>query len=201
MESLGDVIREELNVKQLTPQDNLDDLVSYSYKPNLKTLGPKYGKLLGLLRKELPELPSETLAPLRNGKSVTLEIGGNEVTLGPDDVLVSTEQAADWVCADDSGVQIAVSTVLSDELLAEGMARDFVRHVQQARKDADLEIADRIAIRFTGANNHAAAAITQWAEFIQGETLADSLQSADSLEDGQSVKVGDSLVRIAIEKQ
>ena len=82
MESLGDVIREELNVKQLTAEDNLDDLVSYSYKPNLKTLGPKYGKLLGLLRKELPELPSETLAPLRNGESVTLNIGDIRFQLG-----------------------------------------------------------------------------------------------------------------------
>ncbi|MCA9033093.1 MAG: class I tRNA ligase family protein, partial [Planctomycetaceae bacterium] len=81
LEQYADVIADELNVKQVARAENLDDLVSYAYKPNLKTLGPKYGKLLQLLRTALPELDGALLAPLRSGKSVTVSSEGNEVTL------------------------------------------------------------------------------------------------------------------------
>ena len=83
IESLAAVIRDELNVKQLTYCDDLDELASYSFKPNLKTLGPKYGKLLGSIRKELPNLDAAVLAPLRRGESVTVTLDGAEVALEP----------------------------------------------------------------------------------------------------------------------
>jgi len=103
--SLATTIEEELNIKLVTRCENLDDLVSYTYKPNLKTLGPKYGKLLGMLRQQLPEVGDEVLGPLRRGESVSLDLAGNQIDLEPDDVLVGTEQAADWVCADEQGIQ------------------------------------------------------------------------------------------------
>jgi isoleucyl-tRNA synthetase len=175
IEHLGDVIREELNIKQLSGADNLDDLVSYSYKPNLKTLGPRYGKLLGAIRQELPNLDATLLAPLRSGESVTVTLGGEDIELGPDDVMVSTEQATDWACADEAGIQIAISTVTTPELEREGMARDFVRQVQSLRKDHDLEIQDRITIEFSSDDPEVAAAISEWDSYIRGETLADSI--------------------------
>jgi isoleucyl-tRNA synthetase len=110
IEKLGDVIGEELNIQKVIRQDNLDSLVKYAYKPNLKTLGPKYGKLLNALRTKLPELGDAVLAPLRRGQNLTVELEGQSVDLTPDDVLVSTEQAAEWVCSDDSGIQVAIST-------------------------------------------------------------------------------------------
>ena len=121
IESLANTIEEELNIKLVTRCENLDDLVSYTYKPNLKTLGPKYGKLLGMLRKELPEVGDAVLGPLRRGESVSLDLSGNQIDLEPEDVLVGTEQAADWVCSDDQGIQIAISTKLTPELEQEGM--------------------------------------------------------------------------------
>ena len=173
---LDSVIREELNVKKLTACPDLDELVSYSYKPNLKTLGPRYGKLLGLIRKELPALDSEVLAPLRSGHSVNVTLGGQPIELSPEDVLVSTEQAADWACGDDQGLQVALSTQLTDELVREGMGRDFVRHVQQLRKNADLQIEDRIEIQFSPASDsnrkQVDQMIAEWGEFIRSETLA-----------------------------
>ena len=192
IEQLTDVIAEELNIKQVTRQEHLDDKVSYSYKPNLKTLGPKYGKLLGVLRKQLPELGDEVLGPLRRGESISIDVDGNDVELGPDDVLVSTEQAADWVCGDDSGIQIAVSTVLTDELIREGMSRDFVRHVQQLRKDADLNIQDRIRIEYHSEDNSVQAMVAEWGDYICGETLSDSIDfAAAPVDEAKSVSVGD----------
>eukprot|EP00913_Durusdinium_trenchii_P028321 g26549.t1 len=196
--SLAGVIEEELNVKQLTPCENLDGLVAYSFKPNLKTLGPRYGKLLGAIRKELPELPDEQLAPLRSGQSVTVTIAGTELTLGPDDVLVSTEQAADWVCADESGLQIALATTLTPELQREGIRNDFIRHVQQARKDADLEIQDRIRVSFQTGDETVRAAVAEWNDYIANETLADSIEPADNApEECGPVSVGEAKAQAA----
>ena len=93
IERLSDIIREELNVKTITISDSLADIVKYVYKANLKTLGPKYGKLLNLLREKLPTVDGDLLAPLRNGQSVTIALEGYEITLAPEDVQVGTEQA------------------------------------------------------------------------------------------------------------
>lgn len=196
---LADVIKEELNIEQVTQQDNLDDLVGYSYKPNLKTLGPKYGKLLGLLRTKLPELGDAALAPLRQGENLSVEIEGNTIDLAPGDVLISTEQAEDWVCADESGLQIAISTVLTDDLKRKGMSRDFVRQIQQLRKDADLHIQDRINIEYHSEDNLAQAMIAEWSDFICGETLAETIDFVTvAAEDMKQVSSGESTVAIRI---
>ena len=198
VEHLGDVIKEELNIKQVTSADNLDDLVSYSFKPNLKTLGPRYGKLLGVIRKELPEMDPAILAPLRSGESVTVELGGEQIELGPDDVMVSTEQASDWSCADEDGIQIAISTVTTPELEREGMARDFVRQVQQLRKDADLQIQDRITVNYQSDDSEIATAITEWSDYIQNETLADSIEAGTTDADVKPVSIGNAKAQVWI---
>ncbi len=223
LEQSADIIADELNVKMVTRSENLDDLVSYSFKPNLKTLGPKYGKLLGVIRKELPEMDGALLAPLRNGKPVTITLGGEEVTLEPDDVLVSTEQASDWASGDDGGIQVALSTTLTPALIREGMARDFVRHVQQARKDAGLVITDRIRIFYFTSDADVQIAITEheesiqastgwkdkgvlrptdideWSEYIRTETLSDSITHTTAKDvPVEPVTIGESQVAIWI---
>ncbi|MDB4743215.1 class I tRNA ligase family protein [Planctomicrobium sp.] len=193
-----EIIADELNVKAVTMAENLDDLVSYSYKPNLKTLGPKYGKLLGAIRKELPQVDDAILAPLRSDESVTLTIGGEEISLAPDDVLVSVEQASDWASADADGIQIALSTNLNDELIAEGMARDLIRQVQQLRKEADLEENQRIEIQWSATEQAelVANAITTWQETIQTETRADSISQTENT--GKQVNIGDVKIELNI---
>ncbi|AMV19889.1 class I tRNA ligase family protein [Planctomyces sp. SH-PL14] len=175
--ALADVIADELNVKKITAAANLDSLVHYSYKPNLKTVGPKFGKLLNAIKTALPTIDGKLLAPLRKGESVTLPIGGQEVTLAPEDVLVSTEQASDWAAADDAGIQIALSTALTPELEREGMARDVIRQVQQLRKDHDLEENERIEILWAAVDSdrypeEVQAALDEWRETILAETRA-----------------------------
>ncbi len=199
IERLADVIGDELNIHQVTRRTDLDGLVSYAYKPNLKTLGPKYGKLLSALRTKLPELGDAILSPLRKGRNLTVELDGNSVELTPDDVLISTAQAAAWACADDSGIQIAISTVLTPELIREGMSRDFVRQVQQLRKDANLNIQDRIRIQYHSEDNTVQAMVAEWGDYIKRETLADSIEFLfDNDDRTQTVTVGDSTVKIWI---
>jgi isoleucyl-tRNA synthetase len=199
IEKLGDVIGEELNIQKVIRQDNLDSLVKYAYKPNLKTLGPKYGKLLNALRTKLPELGDAVLAPLRRSQNLTVELEGQSVDLTPDDVLVSTEQAAEWVCSDDSGIQVAISTILTPELIREGMSRDFVRQVQQLRKDANLNIQDRIKVEYHSPDKTVQAMVAEWGDYIRGETLADAIDfSMSPGVETKSVNVGESVVTIWI---
>jgi isoleucyl-tRNA synthetase len=165
----------------------------------LKTLGPKYGKLLGVIRTQLPELDPSLLAPLRSGGSVTVEFNGEAVDLGPDDVMVSTEQATDWACGDESGVQIAISTTVSPELEREGMARDFVRQVQQLRKNHNLEIQDRIQISYATDDANAITGIEEWTAYVCEETQADSIAQSDADNDSKTSSIGQAQVRIWIE--
>ena len=201
IERLADVIREELNVKELTVVESLADIVKYTYKANLKTLGPKYGKLLNVLREKLPTVDGKLLAPLRAGESVTITLDGHEITLAPDDVQVGTEQAPGWVSGDDRGIQLALSTSLTPSLLREGMARDFIRQIQQLRKDADLEIENRIRVSYSTTDEQVQTMFTEWSNLIQGETLADSLTpSIVAPADAKEVNVGDAKVSVWLEK-
>ena len=104
--------------------------------------------------------------------------------------MVSTVQAADWACADEQGVQIAISTKLTPELLHEGIARDFVRQIQQLRKDADLEIEQRIKIFHATSDADVLAALATWSAYVQDETLADSLQAGTAGSSAKTVLVG-----------
>jgi isoleucyl-tRNA synthetase len=201
IESLAGVIQEELNVKIITGCDNLDALVHYNYKPNLKTLGPKFGKGLAAINKALPAIDGNVLSPLRRGESITLTIEGTEYLLAPEDVLVSTQQAAEWVAADDRGVQIALSLVITPELKREGMARDFVRQVQQLRKDADLEIENRIRIDYATEDVEVSAAVTEWEAYIREETLADSItRTSQAPPDCKLALIGEIEVPVWIER-
>lgn len=200
VEKLEAVIAEELNVKQVVAADNLDDLVSYAYKPNLKTLGPKCGKRLGVIRKELPELEGAALAPLRSGESVTIELSDGPLELAPDDVMVSTEQASDWASGSDGALQLALSTELTPALLREGYSRDIIRHIQQARKDAGLEIEDRITVTLVVPSDaeDISAAIDEHAATIKNETLADAIEATGPTT--TAVKVGGQDLTIGVTK-
>jgi len=198
---LADVIADELNVKSITRAEHLDELVHYSYKPNLKTLGPKYGKLLNAIKNALPAIDEKVLAPLRRGEPVTVKVDGQDVNLSPDDVLVSTEQAAEWSVADDAGIQIALSTVLTPELVREGAARDFIRQVQQLRKDHDLDENERIVAVWSpvGDAGELAKSLAEWSATILSETRADRIEQR-AAKDGKAVPVGDAEVQLAIER-
>jgi isoleucyl-tRNA synthetase len=143
------------------------------------------------LRQQIPQADPATLAPLRAGQNVTLSINGSEVVLLPEDVLIETQQASGWLSADEAGVQIALSTAVTPELKREGMARDLVRHVQQLRKDANLDIQDRVRIGYTCDDPEFQQMVAEWSDYIRAETLADALDAAAPPADARQVRVGD----------
>jgi len=204
LEHYRDIIADELNVKNIVRAEHLDELVSYTFKPNLKTLGPKYGKLLNAIRTELAGMDPALMAPLRNGRNVTTTISGEQVVLAPEDVMVSVTQSTDWASADDAGIQIALSTRLTPELIAEGMARDLIRQVQQLRKDAALEENQRIRIQWSPAGHSAVVdvpgVIGSWKQTICAETRADSIDHVETASlDARNVSIGEVQIALAIQ--
>ena len=198
-EKLAGVIGEELNIKSVVSCDQLDDLVQYVFKPNFKTLGPKYGSHLRAIGEQLATLDSEQLTPLLDGESIMLQIGEDELVLLAEDVLVETVAASDWFCGDDHGLQVALSTALTPELTREGLARDFIRHVQQLRKDSGLEIEDRIKVSYVPGESESGRAIAEWTESICSETLADALEvETTAAEDCREVTLGEDRLQLWI---
>ena len=177
LQELVDVLIEEINVKEIEVVSEVGELVNYKLLPNNRVLGPKFGKDFPQVRQALMALdPAQAARTLQAGEALTLEVEGETVSLSGEDVLVQTESRGGTAVASDKGVTVAVDTELTPALMQEGYARDVVRHVNNMRKDAGLEISDRIELAYQGANGDVAIALSGFAEYIQQETLALSLR-------------------------
>jgi isoleucyl-tRNA synthetase len=170
------IVVDELNVKSLEFVAEAGELVSYKVLPNLKLVGPKLGKLVPAVRQALAEAEAnELVAKVEAGENITLQAGGQEIELTPDEVLVLTEPAEGLAVAADKVVTVGVDVVITDELATEGMAREVVRRIQNMRKDAGFDIADKITIYYQteGALHRV---FRDWADYIKNETLAVAIE-------------------------
>ncbi len=148
-QELEAVVLDELNVKKLTYSNSAESLVSYTLKPQLKTLGPKYGKKLKAIGEFLANCnANEVVSAVRGGGSYTVDIGG-EVTLFEEDLQIFTKSAEGYVSASDKGITVALNTALTEELLFEGCERELVSKIQTMRKEAGFEVTDRINVYYT----------------------------------------------------
>jgi len=142
-----DIIENELNVKNVEFLTDMSRFSSYIFKPQLKTLGPKYGKRLGEIRKALGELDgSKAMAELNETGKLVLHCEGGDIELAMDDVLIETAKVEGFAAKSDSRFAIALDTALTDELIKEGNLRELIRRLQTMRKDAGFNVTDRINI-------------------------------------------------------
>ncbi len=174
-ERFPDQIREELNFKAVKVHDAANGpLLSVEVRPNLKTLGPKVGARLKEVQAALAAANGDELAALaQGGKPFELPLPGGALTLEPSDLWVTTKAPDGWAGAADRGTQVMLDARVSDELKREGMAREVVRHVQNTRKDADLEMEDRIILHLSTESAALEQAIRAHQAYICGETLAE----------------------------
>jgi isoleucyl-tRNA synthetase len=172
-EELAAVVRDELNVKQLAFVEDEAQLVSYRLAGEGRLLGPKYGPRYPRLRQALAALdPGPAVRRLRSGLPLEVELDGETVELLPEEVIVDTEPAEGLAVTAERGVTVAVDTVLTDDLLAEGLVRDLVRHVQTLRKVADYALDDRITVGLFGLSERTRQAAEQFGDYLRQETLA-----------------------------
>ena len=172
-------ILEELNVKAIEVIAQDAELVSYRIKPNLPRLGKRFGKRIPALRNALSEADGTVIAAaVAAGEPVHLDVDGEVLSLEPEDVLVESGSAEGYACAEEGGYLVGLDTRLSAELEREGLARELVRTAQEARKQAGLEVSDRITLRLSGSAG-VAAALLEHRELVMSETLAAAWGDAD----------------------
>lgn len=188
IEKHGIQIKEELNIKAVEFVSADDQLVSYQVKPNFPRLGKRYGKMMPAIKQALVEADGASLAQeLKVNGGFSLEIDGQKIDFEPEDCQVHTSSAEGYASAGANGFMVALDTSLSAELVLEGIAREIVRTVQDARKSADLEISDRIVLGISG-SELVEQAIAIHGDYIKTETLADSMVSADKVDGHRSEK-------------
>ena len=174
-EGLLAIARDELNVKQFEKMTNAGEYVVYKLKPQLKTLGPKYGKHLGSIKKFLEECDAaKVVATVKSGESYKVTLGDAEIELGYDDLLISSESVEGFVSASDGGMTVVLDVHLTPELIDEGIERELVSRIQTMRKEAGFEVTDRICVYYEASEN-AARVLTERADSLCGAVLASSV--------------------------
>jgi isoleucyl-tRNA synthetase len=172
LESHRDQVLEELNVKEMEFIARDAGLVNYRIKPNLPRLGKQYGKLVPLIRNVLQDADGAAVAGATSrGEFFDIEVEGRTISLGEDDVLVETSSAEGYACGEDAGFLTALDTTLTTELEREGLAREMIRTVQEARKQSGLEVSDRIVLGVSG-SDAVEAALAEYRDYLMAETLA-----------------------------
>ena len=170
-----EIIEDELNVKAVEFKDDVEEFVSYSFKPQLKTVGPKYGKLLGKIREALASLDGHAaMKSLNDTGSVDFEFDGEKVSLGREDLLIETAKNDDFVTEADNKTTVVLDIRLSEELIEEGFVRELISKVQTMRKEAGFEVVDHIVLSQTG-NERIAEIIKKNEAVIKNDTLADEI--------------------------
>ena len=170
-----DIIADELNVKEVKFADDVESFISYSFKPQLRTVGPKYGKLLGGIRQALTDIDgSKAMADLRANGVLVLDIDGNKVELTEEDLLIETAQTEGYVTESDGDTSVVLDTNLTEELLEEGFVREIISKVQTMRKEAGFEVMDKIRI-FVKDNDKIMNLMSSHAEEIKAEVLAQDI--------------------------
>jgi len=170
-----EIIEDELNVKAVEFKDDVEEFVSYSFKPQLKTVGPKYGKLLGKIKEALASLDGHAaMKSLNETGSVDFDFDGEKVSLGREDLLIETAKNDDFVTEADNKTTVVLDIRLSEELIEEGFVRELISKVQTMRKEAGFEVVDHIVLSQTG-NERIAEIIKKNEAVIKNDTLADEI--------------------------
>ncbi len=193
LESMKQLILSEVNVKELEFMTD-DSILVKKIKPNFKTLGPKYGKLMKAISSELVQFDNERIKQFESEGKDILHISGQEVVIELTDVEILTQDIPGWLISNIGTLTVALDITITDELKEEGIARELVNRIQNIRKDKQFEVTDKINVKIEK-NNGLIPAVNRNLSYICSETLADSLELVDNLDDNekQIIELSDEL--------
>jgi len=198
LEEMQDIIKEELNVKQVVLKENEEDLVEYVIKPNYRTLGKTLGKDMKTAAGRIEKLPAKEKSVLVEGRILSLDLGTRTVELTPEDVVIQRNEKQNLKVMNQGSLTVALDPQLDRELIREGMVRDLVRGIQNRRKEIGLEVTDRIHLALYGsAALH--AAVEKFREYLTSETLAVSW-TWEKNRSAREIECGDETCLVSIEK-
>ena len=199
-----DIVRDELNVKKVAFAEDVSSYTSYSFKPQLRTLGPKYGKQLGGIRSYLSNIDGlsamAAVTSFKEGKTLDFEVDGVKISLAEEDVLIEISQKEGFVAQADKAVTVVLDTNLTPELLEEGFSAEVISKIQTMRKEAGFEVMDHISISVTG-NEKIAEIVKKNAASISEKVLADEILYEEALADAKEWKVNGETVELGVRKR
>ncbi len=170
-----DIIRDELNVKNVTFTQDVSSFTSYTFKPQLKTVGPKYGKLLGKIRQALPELDGNAaMSELRANGAIRLTFGTDEVVLAEEDLLIEAAQTEGYISENNGDITVVLETTLTPELIEEGFERELISKIQTMRKEAGFEVMDKIRVSVKD-NDKIKSILQKYEHEILTDVMADEI--------------------------
>lgn len=185
VERMRGVIQDEVNVKAIDYVTGSSEVVRRSAKPNFQRLGSRLGPLMQPTNQAVRALGDDAIERYQQEGRLALEVDGETVELGPDDLVIQSEGIEGWLVGSEGGVTVALDTEVTPALRAEGLAREAVSRIQNLRKEAGLAVTDRIEVRYDG-SDAAAAALSEHAAYVRNETLAVRLQRAPDAIDGNA---------------
>ena len=199
IEAISDLIKAEVNVKEIVLLDDASGVLVKQIKPNFKTLGPRFGKDMGLISKAIQGFSKEQISQLDKEGSLNLVIAGNNVLLTLEDVEITSQDIEGWLVANSNGITVALDITISSELKQEGIARELVNRIQNIRKDSGFEVTDKIKVQLKR-NGILEQAILENEAYIKSETLTSDLVFVDEIENGTEIEFDEIKTMILISK-
>jgi len=199
IEAVSDLIKAEVNVKEIELLDDASGILVKQIKPNFKALGPRFGKDMGLISKEIQNFSQEQINELDKSGALDIVISGKSINLTSEDVEISSQDIEGWLVANANGITVALDITISDELRKEGIARELVNRIQNIRKDSGFEVTDKIKVVLQKDGN-LEEAIQANSDYIKAETLTEDLVFEDKIENGIEIEFDNIKTMILISK-
>ncbi len=197
--AVSELIKHEVNVKDIELLEDASDILVKQIKPNFKALGPRFGKDMKLIANAIRQFDSEEIKKIEQNGVLELDINGKNITLGLEDVEITSQDIEGWLVANEGALTVALDVTISDDLRKEGIARELVNRIQNLRKDSGFEVTDRIDVKLQKDDNIIHAVDANMA-YIKTETLTDELEIIDQLDQGIDIAFDDVNTKLFILK-
>lgn len=199
LEEIQDILKSEINVKEVQLLGDASAILVKEIKPNFKVLGPRFGAAMKAVVQHINNLGEADIKKLENDGVLPCIIDEKEITLSSDDVIISSKDIEGWQVANSNGKTVALDITLSDQLIAEGNARELVNRIQNLRKEHNFKVTDTITVNMT-ATAPIQAALVQFKEYIMSETLAERIGTLEDTSGAQEIEINDQKLFITINK-
>jgi isoleucyl-tRNA synthetase len=197
--AVSNLIKHEVNIKEIELLEDASDILIKQIKPNFKTLGPKFGKDMRLIANEIQNFSKEDINKIEKSGSISIDIQGKNINLGLEDVEITSKDIEGWLVANEGSYTVALDVTITEDLRKEGIARELVNRIQNARKDSGLEVTDKIKLTVLNFEN-LQEAISENKTYIMSETLTQELVFVDELTVGTPIEFDSIVSKIVIEK-
>ncbi len=197
--AVSDLIKHEVNIKEIELLEDASDILVKKIKPNFKILGPKFGKDMKLISSAINAFSADDIKKIEQNSSLDVEINGKSITLGLDDVEITSQDIEGWLVANEGALTVALDVTINEELRKEGIARELVNRIQNLRKDSGFEVTDKIDVQLQN-DTLVAAAIASNEAYIKSETLTEELEIKDTINNGIEIAFDEVNTKLFIQK-